>query len=387
MEKGIEDHSNKIQRQRRWNENCMNITWITGRDLNVDLASTTEVGLIEALSKKNHIIRVMSPTASINNSSFQHTRFKKIKFKGMETLSAGYFLNMKLKSNNMIQDFSDCVLVDWCYVPSLKVELLKMKKPWFIIDRGPPVYRSLLTKIQKRIWKRAWKIASESASGGFVVSEGHKKLVNKIGLKKIEIHTLNAGTDKNHFNENIRYIDDLVILSYCGRIDKNRGILSIIELSKELDREEIKHIINLMGEGDYINHVKNISNKSQSIIYHGKLPRSEVYEILQNSHFGIMPMPDKKVWKAASPIKLAEYMASGLLIIGQDHPGNRTKENEEWSFLIKGAEWFVETPEVIKSIIENNSFQRLSELSKVSSEKYDWSIISDKMIEYIQNRI
>ena len=364
----------------------MNITWITGRDLNVDLASTTEVGLIAAINKKNHIIRVMSPTANINNGSFQHTRFKKINFRGMETLSAGFFINMKFKSSNMIQEFSDCVLVDWCYVPSLKRELLKMRKPWFIIDRGPPVYRSLLTKIQKRIWKKAWKIASESACGGFVVSKEHKKLVNKIGLK-IEIHILNAGTNINDFSENIRNIDNLAILSYCGRIDKNRGILSIIELSKELDRGSIKHIVNLMGEGDYTNHVKNIIKKSESIIYHGKLPRTEVYEILQNSHFGIMPMPDKKVWKAASPIKLAEYMASGLLILGQDHPGNRTKENEEWSFLMKGEEWFIETPGVINSIIKDNSFQRLSGLSKVSSKKYDWSVISDKMIEYIQIRI
>ena len=364
----------------------MNITWITGRDLNVDLASTTEVGLIGAINKKNHIIRVMSPTANIDNGSFQHTRFKKIKFRGMETLSAGFFINKKLKSSNMIQEFSDCVLVDWCYVPSLKRELLKMEKPWFIIDRGPPVYRSLLTKIQKRIWKRSWKIASESASGGFVVSEEHKKLVNKIGLK-IEIHILKAGTNINHFNENIRDIDDLVILSYCGRIDKNRGLSSIIELSKEFDRESIKHIVNLMGEGDYINHVKSIAKKSESIIYHGKLPRTEVYEILQNSHFGIMPMPDKKVWKAASPIKLAEYMASGLLIVGQDHPGNRAEENVEWSFLVKGEEWFIETPKIIKSIIKNNSFKRLSELSKVSSKKYDWSVISDKMIEYIKIRI
>lgn len=173
-------------------------------------------------------------------------------------------------------------------------------------------------------------------------------------------------------------------MSYCGRIDRNRGLSSIIELSKELNRREIKHIVNLMGEGDYINNVKNIAKKSKSIIYHGKLPRAEVYEILQNSHFGIMPMPNKKVWKAASPIKLAEYMASGLLILGQDHAGNRTGENEEWSFLMKGEEWFIDTPEVIKSIIKNNSFQRLSGLSKVSSKKYDWSVISNKMIEYIQ---
>ena len=94
-------------------------------------------------------------------------------------------------------------------------------------------------------------------------------------------------------------------------------------------------------------------------------------------------MPDKKVWKAASPIKLAEYMASGLLIIGQDHPGNKTKENEKWSFLIKGEEWFKETPLIIKTIMKENNYQQLSDASRLSAKEYDWRIIAIKMIEYI----
>jgi len=361
----------------------MNITWITGRDLDVDLASTTEVGLIGAINNKKNIVRVMSPTENIDNYNFEHIKFNKIRFRGLETFSAGFSLNNKFKGNKLIQEFSDCVIVDWCYVPFLRKELVKMEKPWFIIDRGPPVYRSLLTKIQKRIWKKAWKIASKSAHGGFVVSKEHGKLVSKIGLQ-IKIHILNAGTNLNQFKENNRNIDDVVILSYCGRIDKNRGLVSIINLSKELEKESIKHIVNLMGEGDYVNYVKSIAKKSESIIYHGKIPRLEVYDILQKSHFGIMPMPDKKVWKAASPIKLAEYIASGLLIIGQDHPGNKTKENEKWSFLIKGEAWFKETPLIIKSILKENNYQQLSDASRLSAKAYDWSIIANKMIEYIK---
>ena len=160
----------------------MNITWITGRDLDVDLASTTEIGLICAINNEKHIVRVMSPTKNIDNDNFEHIKFDKIRFRGLETFSAGFSLNNKLKGSKLVKEFSDCVIVDWCYVPMLRKELVNMEKPWFIIDRGPPVYRSILTKIQKRIWKRAWKIASKSAHGGFVVSKEHKKLVSKIGL-------------------------------------------------------------------------------------------------------------------------------------------------------------------------------------------------------------
>ena len=84
----------------------MNITWITGRDLDVDLASTTEVGLIGAINNKKNIVRVMSPTENIDNYNFEHIKFNKIRFRGLETFSAGFSLNNKFKGNKLIQEFS-----------------------------------------------------------------------------------------------------------------------------------------------------------------------------------------------------------------------------------------------------------------------------------------
>ena len=352
----------------------------------MDLASSTEIGIIEAINKEFGAVYALSPTDNFNDSKFHHTQFKKIRFKGLETFSGGYFLRNKIKHDQSVTEFSNCIIVDWCYVPSLRRELKRIGKPWFIIDRGPPVYRSLLTKIQKRIWKRAWEIASEDAMGGFVVSDKHKEMVKKIGIK-FEIHVLNAGTNLSDFNPVKGNINDRIELAYCGRIDKNRGIDSIINLSKRLQKEGINHTIHAMGEGDYVKELKDFANENKSLIYHGKMTRKKVYTILETSHVGIMPMPDKTVWRTASPLKLAEYMASGLLVIGQNHSGNRISENEEWSFLVEGDEWHSETPKILNKIIEDKEFSYLSNMARKSAEKYDWSVIADKMIEYIGEKI
>ncbi|MAS01663.1 MAG: hypothetical protein CMA42_05830 [Euryarchaeota archaeon] len=364
----------------------MEIVWITGRDLKLDLASTTEIGLIEGLIKENISINVFSTTMDIRDNDFEHIRFRKIRFKGLETISGGFFLAKKLRKGTKILNLADCIIVDWCYIPSIISELRKIDKPWFIIDRGPPVYNSFLTKIQKRIWKRAWAIASDYATGSFVVSEKHKELVKRID-SNIHPHVLNAGTDLDDFDQDEKIIQNCVRIAYSGRIDKNRGIESIITLSKNLERENISHEINIMGEGDYVGRVKNFADSSDSFIYHGKITRDAVYEILKNTHFGIMPMPDKTVWRTASPIKLTEYMASGLLIIGQDHPGNRISENEVWSFLIEGTDWPDKTPLIINNILEKGNFIELSDLSRKSAKNYDWQIITQKMIKYINNQI
>ena len=65
----------------------MEIVWITGRDLKLDLASTTEIGLIEGLIKENISINVFSTTMDIRDNDFEHIRFRKIRFKGLETIS------------------------------------------------------------------------------------------------------------------------------------------------------------------------------------------------------------------------------------------------------------------------------------------------------------
>ena len=364
----------------------MEIVWITGRDLKLDLASTTEIGLIEGLIKQNISINVFSTTIDIRDNDFEHIRFRKIRFKGLETISGGFFLAKKLRKKTKILNLADCIIVDWCYIPSIISELRRIDKPWFIIDRGPPVYNSFLTKIQKRIWKRAWAIASDYATGSFVVSEKHKELVKRIN-SNISPHVLNAGTDLDDFDQVEKIIQNCVNIAYSGRIDKNRGIESIITLSKNLEREDITHEINIMGEGDYVDRVKNFEDSSDSFIYHGKITRDEVYEILKKTHFGIMPMPDKTVWRTASPIKLTEYMASGLLIIGQDHPGNRISENEVWSFLIEGTDWPDKTPLIINNILEKGNFIELSDLSRKAAKNYDWQIITQKMIKYINNQI
>ena len=55
----------------------------------------------------------------------------------------------------------------------------------------------------------------------------------------------------------------------------------------------------------------------------------------------LLPMPPGPVWSTSSPLKLAEYAAAGLAVVGVNHPGHLLPESREWMisalFMIGGV--------------------------------------------------
>jgi len=360
------------------------ITWITGRDLEKDLAKTTELGFFNALTEMGHVVNVYSTTKLIRDSRYNHKYFKKIRIKGFETLSGSFYLKRKLVRDKNLYN-SDCILIDWRYVVNLSEMIHKTGIPWYIIDRGPPVYDSILTKIQKKMWEKSWKIANEKSQGGFVVSKNHKKLVEKIGIN-IPIKPLSAGINNSEYkNLRDKDIKDKIDIIYAGRLDKNRGMENLIKFSRKISKISIPSKMHIMGEGDYSKKIRRVAKNNQYLEFHGKLNSNEVRKIMKKSHFGVMPMPKSEIWPTSSPIKLHEYIASGMLIIGDRHIGNMLEETDgRWSLLVIGDEWVNKSIGKIEDIIRKEDFSSLSKIASSLSKEFDWENIATELIRFIE---
>ena len=139
-----------------------------------------------------------------------------------------------------------------------------------------------------------------------------------------------------------------------------------------------------MGEGDYSKIIRNAANKYEYLEFYGKLNTEEVRKIMKKSHFGVMPMPKSEIWPTSSPIKLHEYMASGMLIIGDRHIGNMLEKTDgRWSLLVKGDEWINKSIDKIEDIVSNDEFLTLSKLAIALSKEYDWEKIATELIQFI----
>jgi len=83
---------------------------------------------------------------------------------------------------------------------------------------------------------------------------------------------------------------------------------------------------------------------------------------LSNHHIGVLPMPNRRVWALASPLKRGEYLASGLLVVGIDHSGHRFIDGKKpWMHLFEG-------PKAVDSIIKFVNSIDSEDLTILSSE-------------------
>ena len=216
------------------------------REIGADLAGTTEVSICEAFGRSGADCHLISP-GSIATTSFKHTEVRKLSFPGLNTISGAKSVR-KIISGEREFKF-DAMLVDWRYVFLLRRELMKLKGPWFIIDRGPPAYAGPLSRLQEIYWKRAWKIAEEFAKGGLVVSDEHERfIVERLNID-MEIRKVPAGC---HPNQHLRQKEDPV--KRCSSLILEEltggGYSKNNEFDRLIGRNGSPPYIYIAGEGD-----------------------------------------------------------------------------------------------------------------------------------------
>ena len=369
----------------------MKLVWITARDLSADLAATTEIGLCRAMTSLGVDITLVAP-GKIANENFQHIEIKRLRKTGLNTLSGARDVRKRILVDYGLTESADSVIVDWRYVRPLKAVLTRLSMPWLIIDRGPPassglrggrIRREFLRNTQKWYWSSGWRIAGSYASGGFVVSSEHRKLVRSLTGRDLEIIVLPAGTEPNHLLKEKTDPSIHLKLIYVGRIDKKRGVDELIHLTNSLADSSIKHSLTVVGEGDMGDEMERHSELSEFLRYRRRIPRDEIQSILADNHIGILPMPDIPVWRISSPLKLAEYLAAGLLIIGPKHQGNQLKGDEVWDLLTPSEDWVNDAVGRIRLAMRGD-WEQLSSSAIESSQQLNWENISKKLIQFIE---
>ena len=70
------------------------------------------------------------------------------------------------------------------------------------------------------------------------------------------------------------------------------------------------------------------------------MPQPQLAKQLGACHLGLLPMPDREVWRLASPLKRSEYLAAGLSVFGIEHNGHALDGVEKAWFTLVPQEDF-----------------------------------------------
>ena len=170
----------------------------------------------------------------------------------------------------------------------------------------------------------------ENGRKGVCVSAQHQQFVeDRVEQQERRITVLPACVDTSLFN--ILERRGPIRLVYHGRMDRHRGIDTVLRLFKSLENKNGEFELYLHGKGPMYEKIR--SQAIDNVTVTGRLERAEVAERLATYDIGLLPMPPRTIWKLASPLKRAEYLGSGLCVLGIDHEGHRLPDRSPATFM------------------------------------------------------
>lgn len=298
------------------------------------MSSTTQIQLANGLVSKGHSVDFYSPGESKDNT-FQHHPIERSNIKGLQARSVAKSLRKRLIEFKG----ADVVLIDWP-IFSLAREI---DVPVILMDRSPPADGGIFARLQWPRWFKAWS----KAIRGTVVSDAHRLFVaGYTQTPKASVGVIPAGVDLDLFKFGEK--GGPIRMVYHGRVDVNRGIMSLPMILASLQSQGLEATLHIHGSGDAVKRLRNIG--MDGLFVTDAIPQHEVAQLLSSYDIGFLPMPENKVWNLASPLKRSEYLASGLVICGIDHDGHRIAQSGDWLQLFTQKEFITSTVNWVASL-------------------------------------
>lgn len=175
-------------------------------------------------------------------------------------------------------------------------------------------------------------------------------------------------------------------IAYIGGISEIRGIMELIDAISNLDVT-----LNLAGHYQPIDFKSVLkSNKAWGkVIDHGYVNREQIKQILKKSKIGIVTLHPTINYLDSLPVKMFEYMASGLPVIASNFPLWKEIIEKNNCGLCVNPKSPKEIRKALKIIL--NDDERAHEMGnngkKIIKEKYNWEKEAIKMNSYYKKII
>ena len=109
-------------------------------------------------------------------------------------------------------------------------------------------------------------------------------------------------------------------ITYTGTLDKEFGIIDLIDAFKELKNKN--YVLQVAGDGNAKDYVVNYAKTDHRVRYYGVLTNKETIELQRNSRLLVNPrQSDKAFTNYSFPSKTLEYLKSGRPVLMHRLPG------------------------------------------------------------------
>jgi glycosyltransferase involved in cell wall biosynthesis len=250
-----------------------------------------------------------------------------------------------------------------------------------MIDVHGLVYAEAKGSKQRR-WQQILNIekeAFENCDHLIVVSEKMKEYLSK--EFKIPYRKMTVAPNGSDPQRSVAKYEHPLRVIYAGVFSYWEKVNDFLDIAKRADPQTFRFY--LAGTGPMKSQlVKRIKDEKIRVHYLGYVPRQEIHKLLAQMQIGIAPSTKDLARQVASPIKIFDYMSSGLPVITPkvgDWGDIIRKENCGMALDDDSTENYVKALNVLaqESIWTNQSKNAM----KAIQEKYSWN----KLLEPITN--
>ncbi len=317
-------------------------------------------GLTKFLKKNNHEVEIISsentftiPIKGLKNPSFMISSFLKSKFKKNFDIVHAHNIPAALAMKNS----SGKKILTIHGIFSEQIEQLHGKSTG---------------KISEKYEKNALSWADAIT----VISKESMEHYSNLGFEATQIPN---GLDLSLFEqkENRKFAKQVI---FAGRLSKEKGINTLIEICKKLPSE-----INLViiGEGPEVDKIKKIESEHDNIHYLGYQNHQQTISLIKGSDVLVQPSLSEGISST-----ILEAMACKTAIITSNVGGNvELIQDQESGILIEPTNHEIFCKKIIELISDSSLRNKITTLAYETVKKYDWNNIGKQYLDLYNSLI
>jgi len=179
---------------------------------------------------------------------------------------------------------------------------------------------------------------------------------------------------------------DKKIVMYVGHFYTWKGIDTVIESAKLLSRRSDVLFVLVGGSEDDIKKYALETEGLKNILLVGHRPKKYMPLYLQSADIVLLPnvaTTDESAYYT-SPLKMFEYMASGVPVIASDMASIREVLNQENSLLVPPSDAQAIAGGIERILGDNSLGQRLASCAYDDVKKYTWDEYARNVLDFIK---
>jgi len=160
-----------------------------------------------------------------------------------------------------------------------------------------------------------------------------------MGFPLQRIRVVWNGIDSGRFGSLVKIapVDEAVRFTFIGHLGHHKGVSTLFEAIRRLDRPASKFFVNLVGVGELMEPMEKFAAEhglAANVRFWGRVPNEQIHEVFAATDVQLLP----SIWPENQPVSITEAMASETAVIASTLGGTAelVEEGESGFLTIPG---------------------------------------------------